>query len=305
MEKRISPAAIHALKEALSTVYWYKSDLRSFLTSALGDPIVVNRLNWEDHKRNIVGNLVDFLARDEERHQDALIRLMSDVAAIDDFTHLERLEAGSQKAQIAKAAVKALHEYTKVHQDMLDDQEAVARRRQLAHEKRLQTRAVSEALELLKSEYYALIGSIARQQRGYALERILRKLFELFDMDPRASFKITGEQIDGAFTFERSDFLLEAKWQQELVGIEELDAFAGKISRKLDNTLGLFLSINGYSPDAVGLHTANRPVMILMDGSDLMAVLEGRIDLGALLFRKRRHAAQTGELFLPIHRVFS
>ncbi len=73
MAKRISPAAIHALKEALSTVYWYKSDLRSFLTVALGDPLVVNRLNWEDPKRNVVGNLVDFLAGDEARHQDALI----------------------------------------------------------------------------------------------------------------------------------------------------------------------------------------------------------------------------------------
>ncbi len=304
MDKRISPAAIHALKEALSTVYWYKSDLKSFLTSALGDPIVVNRLNWEDHKRNVVGSLVDFLARDEERRQGALIRLMSDVAAIDDFAHLERLEAGPQKAQAAMAAVKALREYTKAHQDVLDEQEAVVRRRQLAYEKRLQTRAVSEALESLRLEYYGLVGSTAPQQRGYALERILRKLFDLFDMDPRASFKIIGEQIDGAFTFEKADFLLEAKWQQELVGIEELDAFAGKISRKLDNTLGLFLSINGYSPDAVSLHRATRSVMILMDGSDLMAVLEGRIDLGALLLRKRRHAAQTGELFLPIHRVF-
>jgi hypothetical protein len=44
--------------------------------------------------------------------------------------------------------------------------------------------------------------------------------------------------------------------------------------------------------------------MIFMDGGDLMAVLEGRIDLGVLLLRKRRHAAQTGELFLPIHSVF-
>lgn len=305
MRKKISPPAIHALKEALSTIYWYKSDLKGFLNSAIGDPTIMNRLNWEDHKRNIVGSLVDFLARDEEHYQDVLICLMSDVAAIDDYTHLERLEAGSQKAEIAKAAVKALREYTKVHQDVLDEQEAVARRRQIAHEKRIQTQAVSEALESLKLEYYALISSTERQRRGYALEQMLRKLFELFDMDPRASFKITGEQIDGAFTFERTDFLLEAKWQQELVGIEELDAFSGKIARKLDNTLGLFLSINGYSPDAVGLHTATRPVMILMDGSDLMAVLDGRIDLRALLLRKRRHAAQTGELFLPIHRIFS
>jgi len=302
--KRISPAAIHALKEALSKVYWYKSDLKSFLAAALGDPLLVNRLNWEDHKRNIVGSLVDRLAGDEERHQDALIRLMLAVAAIDTFEHLERLEAGPSKVEGAKAAVQALREYTRAHQDVLDEQEAVAHRRQLAYEKRLQTQAVAEALESLRSKYYTLVGSTAPQQRGYALERILRQLFELFDMDPRASFKITGEQIDGAFTFERTDFLLEAKWQHELVGIEELDAFAGKISRKLDNTLGLFLSINGYSPDAVSLHTAARPVMILMDGSDLMAVLEGRIDLGALLLRKRRHAAQTGELFLPIHRVF-
>jgi len=300
--KRVSPAAIHALKGALSTVYWYKADLRSFLTAALHDPLIVNRFDWEGPKRNAVGGLVDFLAGDEEHHQDALVRLMLDVAAIEDFSHLEKLEAGSSKAEAAMAAVKALREYTESYQDVLDEQEAIARRRQLAYEKQLQTQAVSEALETLRSKFYTLMFSTAPQQRGYALERILRELFELFDMDPRASFRIVGEQIDGAFTFERTDFLLEAKWQQELVEIGELDAFAGKISRKLDNTLGLFLSINGYSSDAVSLHTAARPVMILMDGSDLMAVLEGRIDLGALLLRKRRHAAQTGELFLPIHR---
>src|SRR6266571_4292469 len=303
MAKRITPAAIHALKEALSTIYWYKNDLKNFLISALGDTLIVSRFNWDEPKRNIVGNLVDFLAREGGHHQDALIRLMLDVATIDDFTHLEHLEAGQLKAEAARSAVKALRVYTETHQDILDEQEAIDRRRQLAYEKLLQTQGVAESLESLKSKYYALISSTLPQQRGYALERILRQLFDLFDMDPRASFKITGEQIDGAFTFERTDFLLEAKWQQELVGIEELDAFTGKIARKLDNTLGLFLSINGYSPDAVSLHTATRPVMILMDGSDLMAVLEGRIELGSLLLRKRRHAAHTGESYLPIQRI--
>jgi len=43
--------------------------------------------------------------------------------------------------------------------------------------------------------------------------------------------------------------------------------------------------------------------MILMDGSDLMAVLEGRIDLLQLLLRKRRYAAQTGNIFLGIHEI--
>jgi len=43
--------------------------------------------------------------------------------------------------------------------------------------------------------------------------------------------------------------------------------------------------------------------LILMDGADLMAVLEGRIDLGTLLLRKRRHASQTGNIYLKIHEL--
>ncbi len=45
--------------------------------------------------------------------------------------------------------------------------------------------------------------------------------------------------------------------------------------------------------------------MILMDGSDLMAVLEGRIDLILLLMRKRRHASQTGNIYHKIHEIMS
>jgi hypothetical protein len=40
-----------------------------------------------------------------------------------------------------------------------------------------------------------------------------------------------------------------------------------------------------------------------MDGSDLMAVLEGRIDLVQLLLRKRRTASETGNIYLRIHEV--
>ena len=135
------------------------------------------------------------------------------------------------------------------------------------------------------------------------LWRIIRELFELFDLDPRASFKIVGEQIDGAFTFESVDYLFEGKWQQDSVGASELDVLAGKLSRKLDNTLGLFLSVNGFSEDGVRAHSSSRRMMLLMDGSDLMAVLEGRIDLIQLLLRKRREASQTGNIYIRLHEI--
>ena len=52
-----------ALKEALTNLYWYKSDLRSFLTSTLGNTSLLGTLNWEDYKRNIVSSLVDYMAK--------------------------------------------------------------------------------------------------------------------------------------------------------------------------------------------------------------------------------------------------
>ena len=57
MPNKIATAAIVALKEALANLYWYKSDLRSFLTSTLGNTSLLGTLNWEDYKRNIVSSV--------------------------------------------------------------------------------------------------------------------------------------------------------------------------------------------------------------------------------------------------------
>jgi hypothetical protein len=64
----------------------------------------------------------------------------------------------------------------------------------------------------------------------------------------------------------------------------DLDSLAGKLQRKLDNALGLYLAINGYSEDGVHAHSSGRRLILLMDGSDIMAVLEGRIDLVHFFF---------------------
>lgn len=94
MAKKIAAAALQALKEALTLVYWYKSELRSFLSQSLSDPAVLSRLNWEDYKRNIVATLVDHLAMNEEIYQRDLIRLMAEVCEVADFSHLKKLEGG-------------------------------------------------------------------------------------------------------------------------------------------------------------------------------------------------------------------
>lgn len=303
MPKKISAAALQSLKEALTLVYWYKPALRSFLSQVLSDPSVLVRLNWQDYKRNIVATLIDHLAMNEEIYQRDLIRLMAEVCEITDFSHLRKLEDGKKKADDAKQAVGALRAQLQGYRDIQEEAEQSEQRRKEAHERLMQVNAVQQELEGYKSAFFELISNTNAQKRGFALESILKGLFNLFDLDPKASFRITGEQIDGAFSFEGTDYLLEAKWQQDLVSASDLDSLAGKLSRKLENTLGLFLSINGYSEDSVKAHSSGRRLLILMDGSDLMAVLEGRIDLVQLLLRKRRKASETGNIYLRIHEI--
>jgi hypothetical protein len=91
-------------------------------------------------------------------------------------------------------------------------------------------------------------------------------IFEIFDLDPKASFRLKGEQIDGAFSLDNTDYIFEAKWQQEPVSREQLDGFGGKVQRKLENTLGLFLSINGFSRDGVDIHSSGKPQFVLASG---------------------------------------
>jgi hypothetical protein len=84
--KRISANAISALKEALASVFWFKRDLSRYLQTAVRDPRWLAGIDWENqYKRDSIHQFVDRLVADETRHRDLLIRLISDVAAMDDF----------------------------------------------------------------------------------------------------------------------------------------------------------------------------------------------------------------------------
>ena len=300
--KKIAPAALNALEAALAQIYWYKKDLRSFLTNCMSDSAVLSKLNWQAYKRDIVGQLVAHLAARETLHQADILRLMTEVARFDDFSHLEILDEGEPKAARARTAVAALRRQVARHLELVEDQRNILDRRKKNREKRSKSMATQKLLDKLRDEYIGLL-ALPAQKRGYALESFMNKLFDLFDLDPKPSFRVKGEQIDGAFSFEGTDYLLEARWRQKPTARDELDVFDAKIARKLDNTLGLFLSINGFAKDGVNVYATRRSRMILMDGFDLMSVLEKRVALDTLLLLKRRHAAQKGDIYVPVGRL--
>jgi len=297
--QKIAPGALVALKRALTAIYWYKPDLRGFLDNALDDGSVVSRLDWDDYKRNVVGRLVDHLAAAQPRSRGELVGLMTEVARMEDFSHLRRLDDGDRKVAEAEEAVAALREWTKDHQGDLEQRANAERARAEARRKAEAAQAVDQARDELKARFYGLVTSSDVRGRGVELESLMRDLFELYDLAPRAAFKLQGEQIDGSFDLDHTAYIFEAKWTQAPVQPNALRDFAGKIERKLENTLGLFLAINGFTEAAISSQTSHSPRMILMDGSDLVSVLEQGFDLVELLRAKRRRASQTGEVMLP------
>jgi len=303
--KRLSAVAIMALKEALSSVYWYKSELEGFLRACLSTPNLINQFDWNNYKRQISSDIVDYLIARPETHLGDLTKLCYELCHFTDFSHLAALDEGPQKAERARAAVARLKQLVEPHQDLKREQDDIRRRQDMAAEKLRQSAAVRMKLEEIKVTYMTLVSSDDAQKRGFELEKVMYDLFELFDLDPKASFRNLGEQVDGAFTLDGTEYLFEAKWQKELVNKAHLVAFSDKVDTKLENTLGVFLSINGYSQDGVAAHQAGGASIILMDGGDLMAVLEERIDFVSLILRKKQHASRTGEIYLSYYQMIA
>lgn len=302
MPKRLTPAAIVALKEALGKIYWYKSDLRSFLFQSVQDATILGGIDWKTYKWQIASDVVDRACADNA-FVVTLTRLCREVCEMTSFKHLERLDGGEEKAKRAREAVAHLRSLVETHEKAEDEQDAAGQRQLRESERLARSGAVRQKLSEIRDRYMGFVISSDAQGRGFELERIMYDVFELFDLDPRASFRVVGEQIDGAFSLEGTDYLFEAKWQKTKCGASDLDAFAAKVQRKLDNTLGVFLAINGCSDDGLTAHQRTRATILVMDGAHLMGVLEERIDLVSLLVRLRRHAAQTGEIYLPIHQI--
>jgi hypothetical protein len=295
MQKSISPDALIALEEALSAIYWVKKDLRHFIECSIENRAVLFDIDWSSiTKREIVATLINRMEKRQDIYQEDLLRLIYHVSNMSDFSHLKKWENSDDLIKNAKNSVAVLRNHCSSYFDLQAEKEMQEQRRQAHIASINEKQGFSNKLSAIKKQFENMSQSGNAQARGYEFEQLLNDLFSLYDLQPKKSFKILGEQIDGAFTFEGTEYLLEAKWQSKLSDNAELYTFEGKIERKLKTTLGLFVSYSGFSSEVIESKTQSKSI-ILMDGMDLVRVLEGQIALQDMLLLKRQHAALTGE----------
>jgi hypothetical protein len=304
MAKRLSSRAVLALQEALSVIYHFKKDLRRFLLACGVNNSLLSQVNWGEgqYKRQIVADLFDLILPNQVRFLPVITKLCREVAEMDNFAHLARLEDGPRKVAAAHAAVAELRRLVDSHQTLEEEERLIEERRVRRIVRETNEGAFQAKLREIRSQFLEVAANEEDpQRRGTDLEAAMTGLFDLFDLDPRASFRIKGEQIDGAFTLDGTDYIFEAKWEREPIDRAAIDVFVSKVGRKLDNTLGLLLSMNGFEQSAIDKYSDRRSTVLLMERYDLQAVLEERIDFVEMLRRKRRHAAETGSVFFPVY----
>lgn len=292
--KKISAHGILALKEALSVIYWKKENLRDFIKLTLNNSAIVGTIDWNATKRESVKELVERMTNRTDLYSDDLMNLLLAVTDFNDFSHLDFWDDDGSKKKKAKSAVEKLRTHTKGYIQITQEQED-SRKRKLEVEKRIaKTKSLDDELSVLKDRFTTISMIKDKQKRGFELEPFLNDLFLLYDLDPKGSFKNYGEQIDGAFTFENTDYLLEAKWKQQ-VNRGDLATFTYKVESKLKIAMGLVITMDGLTPQAI---SPDFKSIIIMDGSDIMTILDGRVKLTDLLYRKRRKATETGNIYV-------
>ena len=165
------------------------------------------------------------------------------------------------------------------------------------------------AIDLRQHEQLAValkeVMQLAPTPRGFAFERFLNETFAVFNLSPRKSFRLVGEQIDGSFHLASETYLVEAKWQDPQIGNRELQACAGSVRTKAIWSRGLYISYSGFTEDgltAFGKGDATR--IICLDGLELFQIIDNKLNLAEVLSLKTRRAAETGRAFVPVRDLF-
>lgn len=133
---------------------------------------------------------------------------------------------------------------------------------------------------------------ITPQKRGFILESFLVDLMKHFSIPVFDSFKRNegAEQIDGGFQLDGFYYLVEAKWYKSAKSINNshLYPFSMKVQGSGVQTLGVYISINGWSENVTKLLKKHNNVL-LMNGEDIKQVLGGKITLNKLISEKIKH----------------
>jgi hypothetical protein len=249
-------------------------------------------------KRQIAPLIIEGCDRRSESR--SAVRRLVEIAASWSSFHL------ADDEYVARATVQKARELLGIIETM-EAREArareIARQEELANLAREKADLLKRHSDLLLMMFDDMARSNDVQRRGYLLQELLNRLFDLHEIPVVRAFTRNegAEQIDGAFKLEGWHYIVECRWRERLADVRQLDGLLGQVNRSGKQTMGLFLSIDGWSKNVPPLLKQNpAKCLFLMDGYDLRCVLALDADLRDFLFAKLARLNLEAEPFLGI-----
>lgn len=253
----------------------------------------------DESKRDLLNRLFPEL----EGAGDAGVRLINRMADSliqqTAFPDLEGWEDAEQKKKDARRAVAALKEYRDSQRKEAEQERDRQAARLRAEHIQAEIRRRTQDLHKLSERLTELSKRLGEQQTGYDFQDWFYDVADYFEVVNRRPYVSNGRQIDGSITTDGTTYLVELKFTSEQSGATDIDSLHKKVSSKADNTMGVMISISGYSSTAITEASGPKTPLLLLDHNHIYWLLSGSVTLDELISRVRRHSSQTGEAYLP------
>jgi hypothetical protein len=297
--QRLPAHYLELLSDALLKVYWYKASFRAALRRADIPESLLATWAAEETKRDFWERLLPSLETTDAGIR-VLVRLADAVGEQKTFPDLERMEDSELRIRSARKAIADLNEYRQRQRETAQEQREERQNRDRGREAREEAMARHHNLNSLNARLDGLAAQVGSQEAGYEFEKWFYDLMDYFEVDNRRPYKIEGRQIDGSVTIEGTTYLVELKFTSSQSDAPDIDSFKNKVVTKADNTMGIVVSISGYSSVAIKEASRDKTPLLLLDFKHLYMLFTGSVRFSEMVARVRRHSSQTGQAYLAV-----
>jgi hypothetical protein len=290
MKSRLTPYYIDLVYDAALKSFWRKSSLRKFLRECGISENFSATWGHEESKRQFLDRLFENLLKTDKGRR-AVIKISRNLIEQKSFPDLQNWEDSERKIQEAYKSVEKLRIYHEKQEEAITTEEQKQKAREEFIKKQQEITRSQLSLQKLNESLNELGKRLGSQKAGYDFQDWFYDLLDFYEITNRRPYVHEGRQIDGSLTHDGTTYLVELKFTTEQSDANDIDSFYKKVITKADNTMGLMVSISGYSTIAIKEASGEKTPLMLIDHSHLYYVLSGIMSMGDVIDRIRRHAS--------------
>ena len=294
-----TPHFLELIADAAHKSFWRRRALREFLRRCGIAEAALATWAADESKRDFLDRIFPVVEKHSQGSK-VLTKMARSLAEQTSFPDLEGWEDADLKKKQARQAVFALKNFLGAKEEETASEKAKQETRRRVGELQQRSAERRQTLAKLAARLDQLAREIGTQDAGYRFQDWYYDMLDYFEVPSRRPYVVAGRQIDGSVTVDGTTYLNELKFTREQATGPDVDILHKKVHDKSDNTMGIMVSMSGYSKPATEGASGPRGLILLLDYSHLYMLLVGAMSFTELVARIRRHSSQTGEAYLPV-----